>query len=66
MRVARTVHNGGYESLGAAWAELDAWTRSQGHSPATDLWERYLVGPDSDPNPAAWRTELSRPLLPAS
>ena len=66
MRVARTIHNGGYEFLGAAWAEFDAWIRKDGHSPAADLWERYLVGPESSPDPAAWRTELSRPLVAAS
>lgn len=27
-----------------------------------DAWERYVVGPGSDPDPSAWRTELSRPL----
>jgi len=28
-----------------------------------DLWERYLTGPESNPDPATWRTELNRPLL---
>lgn len=33
-----------------------------GHLPAA-TWERYLVGPDADPDPSAWRTELNRPLV---
>ena len=34
-----------------------------GHTPAPDLWECYVAGPESGPDPAAWRTELNRPLL---
>ncbi len=62
-RVARTVMHGGYEELGAAWGELDAWIKVNGHTPAPDLWECYAVGPESGPDPANWRTELNRPLI---
>lgn len=62
-RVARTVLHGGYEGLGAAWGELDAWIRANGYTPAPDLWECYAVGPESGPDPANWRTELNRPLM---
>ncbi len=63
MTVARTVHHGSYEGLGAAWEEFDAWIVANGHTPAPDLWECYLAGPESNPDPAAWRTELSRALI---
>ena len=63
MRVARTVYRGAYEGLGAAWGEFVAWIGNQGLSEAQDLWERYLVGPESSANPADWRTELNRPLV---
>jgi len=63
-RVARTIYHGGYEGLGAAWGEFEAWLRSHGHSPAPNLWECYVAGPESGPDPAAWRTELNRPLVP--
>ena len=36
-RVARTVYRGGYEGLGAAWGELNAWIAAKGHRPGTDL-----------------------------
>jgi hypothetical protein len=39
------------------------WIEAQGHSPEADLWEWYVVGPHLSPNPADWRTELSRPVL---
>jgi effector-binding domain-containing protein len=60
--VARTVYHGPYEGLGPAWAEFGAWIAAQGHSPAPDLWECYVAGPESSPDPATWRTELNRPL----
>ena len=60
--VARTVYHGPYEGLGAAWGEFDAWITAEGHTPAPDLWEYYVAGPESNPDPATWRTELNRPL----
>ena len=60
--VARTVYYGAYEGLGAAWGEFDAWITAEGHTPDRDLWERYVAGPESNPDPATWRTELYRPL----
>ncbi len=60
--VARTVYYGAYEGLGSAWAEFDAWITAEGHTPGPDLWECYVAGPESNPDPATWRTELNRPL----
>jgi effector-binding domain-containing protein len=60
--VARTVYHGPYEGLGGAWGELDAWIAANGHTPGPDLWECYVVGPEANPDPANWRTQLNRPL----
>ncbi len=60
--VARTIYRGGYEGLGAAWGEFGKWIATEGHQPAANLWERYLSGPESSPEPAKWQTELNRPL----
>jgi effector-binding domain-containing protein len=60
--VARTVYRGPYEGLGPAWEEFDAWIAAEGRAPAADFWESYLTGPDSSPDPAVWRTELTRRL----
>src|SRR6266498_3897518 len=46
-KVARTVYQGPYEGLGEAWGEFIEWIESNGHMPAPDLWECYLVGPES-------------------
>ena len=61
-RVARTVYHGPYEGLGSAWGEFMSWIGAQGQAPAQDLWEVYVAGPESGPDPTTWRTELNRPL----
>lgn len=60
--VARTVYQGPYEGLPSAWGEFMEWIAAEGHKPAPDFWESYVVHPDSNPEPSAWRTELNRPL----
>jgi effector-binding domain-containing protein len=62
VKVARTIYRGPYEGLGAAWGEFSAWIAANGHAPRPDLYESYLVGPESSPDPAKWCTELSKPL----
>ena len=62
--VARTSYYGPYEGLGDAWSDFVDWIEAQGHKPAADLWECYLTGPEANPDPAKWCTELTRPLLP--
>ena len=61
-RVARTVYSGNYDGLGGAWGEFAAWTEANNLKTREDLWERYLVGPESGSGPEGWRTELNRPL----
>ena len=61
-KVARTVYTGGYEGLGEAWGELQAWVEAQGRKPAPDLWEVYLEGPETGKDPGSYRTELNQPL----
>jgi effector-binding domain-containing protein len=62
-KVARVVYRGPYEDLGVAWQEFDAWITDHGHTPAADLWEVYLSGPEAHADPAQWRTQLVRPLI---
>lgn len=63
VKAARTVYHGAYDGLGAGWGEFQAWMASRELEPAAYLWECYLSGPESDPDPASWRTELVQPLL---
>lgn len=61
--VARTVYHGGYEGLPGAWGEFMEWIATAGHKAAPDLWESYVTGPHSGPDPSTWRTVLIRPLV---
>ena len=63
LSVVRTVHHGSYEGLGGAWHEFTSWIEAQGYETASDLYECYLVGPESASDPADWRTELCRPII---
>ncbi len=61
--VARTVLHGNYDGLADGWGTFRGWVAAQGHKAAPDLWEVYVKGPESDPDPSTWRTELNQPLL---
>jgi effector-binding domain-containing protein len=62
-RVVRTVLHGNYDGLPGGWGEFMAWIDKEGLVKAPDLWEVYVKGPHSDPDPSTWRTELNQPLL---
>ena len=61
--VARTIYRGPYEGLGDAWSEFIDWIEAEGHTPAPNLWECYLTGPEANADPATWCTELNKPLI---
>ena len=58
-RVARLVHQGGYDQLGASWGCLLSWIDAQGVTPGRDLWEVYVTEPSPHIDPATLRTELN-------
>jgi effector-binding domain-containing protein len=62
-RVVRTVYHGPYEGLGEAWEEFDDWIDAEELEVGPDLWECYLAGPESGPDPSLWRTELNHPVI---
>lgn len=64
VQVARTVYRGSYEGLGAAWGEFFDWIKQEGLNAQGSLWECYMTGPESSPDPSAWETELNSPLTP--
>jgi effector-binding domain-containing protein len=61
-RVVLSVYSGDYKGLPAAWGEFVSWIEANGLKTREDLWERFLVGPESSARPEEWRTELNRPL----
>ncbi|HEX6792001.1 MAG TPA: GyrI-like domain-containing protein [Candidatus Krumholzibacteria bacterium] len=60
--VARTIYRGAYEGLPTAWGEFETWIKNEGLKMAPNLWEVYAKGPESDPDPDMWETELNRPV----
>lgn len=62
VKVVRTVYQGPYDGLPMAWGEFHSWVEQSGLEWAPDIWECYLVGPESESDPSRWRTELNRPL----
>jgi effector-binding domain-containing protein len=61
-RVARLLHCGSYDGLGASWERLQAWIVEQGHQPGPVLWEVYVTKPSPNMDPADLRTELIWPV----
>ena len=61
--VVRTVYHGPYEGLGSAWGAFKSQIKAEGHTAGPNLWERYLTGPESGPDPATWRTELNQSVV---
>lgn len=61
--VARVTYRGPYEGLHSAWGEFNKWVAAEGHTAAPHLWESYVAGPESSPDPSSWKTELNRPLV---
>lgn len=56
------IHTGPYDTLTQTYGELNAWLAEQKLDLATDMWEEYLVGPDTEPDPAKWQTRIVFPL----
>jgi effector-binding domain-containing protein len=61
-RVARVVHTGAFDGLGASWERLRSWIAEQGLSAAEDRWEVYVTQPSPERDPRTLRTELNWPL----
>ena len=62
VRAAETVHTGDYDSLRETYARMAAWVSEHHLAPLDQSWEIYESGPDSDPDPATWRTRVVLPV----
>ena len=70
-QVARTIYHGPYEGLFSAWdefgkrvtAELGELIAGEGLERSQTLWECYISGPESNPDPSTWQTELNLPFV---
>jgi effector-binding domain-containing protein len=56
------THVGSYDTLGETYSAISAWLADQKLTPAEDVFEEYLVGPDGEPDATKWRTRIVFPL----
>lgn len=61
--VARTLHVGPYEELGAAYDAVSDWIRGRGFELAGPMRERYLNGPGDNVSTTEYRTEVEIPVV---
>jgi effector-binding domain-containing protein len=61
-KMASVMHTGPYEKLGDAWTKFSKWVQSNGYSPAFPAREIYRIGPEKQPNPAKYQTQLLWPV----
>jgi effector-binding domain-containing protein len=61
-KAVRTIYHGDYEGLAAAWGQFCELIDIAQLNVQENLWEAYLVGPESSLDPNQWCTELNRPL----
>lgn len=62
LTVMRTNYRGPYENLGEAWGQFHAAIGVESGCESGGLWECYVKGPESSPDPAQWITQLNQPL----
>jgi effector-binding domain-containing protein len=61
-RCVEAVHEGSYDALEQTYVALEHWMDERGLEPSDEMWEEYLSGPDSDPDPSTWRTRVVWPV----
>ena len=64
--VAVTMHIGPYDQLESAYQALEWWVSENGGELAGDAWEVYFTDPSTEPDAAAWRTEVVQPYRKVS
>jgi effector-binding domain-containing protein len=61
-KAIQTMHTGPYDTLDDTYAQIIEWLTDQKLTPQSEMWEEYLVGPDSGAEPSAWQTRIVFPL----
>ena len=57
-----TIHTGSYDSMTGTYNDLMTWLEEQHIAVPEDMWEEYLIGPDTEADPATWQTRIVIPL----
>ncbi|WP_298460759.1 GyrI-like domain-containing protein [uncultured Cellulomonas sp.] len=62
VRAVEAVHAGSYEELATTYARMEDWVAEHQLALLDQSWEIYEAGPESDPDPATWRTRIVLPV----
>lgn len=57
-----TVHTGPFDAMESTYRAVERYVADAGLSASGEVWEEYLVGPDTEPDPSRWRTRIVQPL----
>jgi effector-binding domain-containing protein len=56
------MHVGPYDTIQQTYGELQRYVADAGLTPGDVMWECYLSDPQSQPDPATWRTTICCPV----
>jgi effector-binding domain-containing protein len=61
-RAVEAIHVGPYDELAKTYDTVAEWMQQEHVTPSSVMWEEYLAGPDTDPDPSTWRTRIVYPI----
>ena len=61
-RAVEALHIGPYDTLVSTYELVRQWMDQQGLEPSPDMWESYLSDPETEPDPANWKTLVVWPV----
>lgn len=61
-KVVEAVHVGPYDTMEKTYHEMMKWIGERKLTPGDVMWETYLSDPQSEPDPATWRTQIFWPV----
>ncbi len=61
-RAAEAIHTGSYDTLAETYRAIERWIAEHELQMLDESWEIYEAGPESDPDPATWRTRILFPV----
>jgi effector-binding domain-containing protein len=56
------LHTGPYDRLEETYTAIQDSIREAGKNPSDTMWEFYLNGPDTEPDPLKWQTRVVWPV----
>lgn len=61
-KVVEAIHIGPYDTMEETYAEIERYVADAGLTPGAVMWESYLSDPETEPDPATWRTRICWPV----